>query len=90
MGNKLYSAGEAGHKLMVESLAEEYSKMRIQTCVKYVSRKEVTQRIANAPISFERKEKLHRLVRDCARLVNDTYALIDTELSFLYEKEDNK
>ena len=75
---------------MIESLAGEYAEMRAQTCTKYVTKKEVTERITNAPISVERKERLHRLVFDCAKMLNDTYALIDTELSFLYEKEDNK
>ena len=87
---KLYSTGEAGHKLMVESLTREYAEMMAQACTKYVTKKKVTQRITNAPISVERKDRLHRLVFDCAKLLNDTYALIDTELSFLYEKEDNK
>ena len=91
---KFYSTGEAGHKLMLESLTEEYTEMRAQVYAKYiskyVSRKEVTERITNAPISDERKDSLHRLVRDCTKLLNDTYALIDTELSFLYEKEDEK
>ena len=87
---KFYSTGEAGHKLMIESLTEEYAEMRSQTCAKYVTRKQVVNRITNAPISDERKERLHKLIRDCTKLLNDTYALIDTELSFLYEKEDKE
>ena len=86
----IFSAGETGHKLMINSLTGEYAEMRAQTYAKYVTKRQVIERIMNAPISVERKERLHRLVRDCTKLLNDTYALIDTELSFLHEKEDNK